>query len=173
MRLSSSTHANGAIKEIADRGLQLNLVSNNHWQWKDAAQTKLIMKARGLRWGSGGGSGHCVKPRRQKSLIHAPREHAPTSRFYFLYTTRTRVHNDPSMNLCKSRWKICRETAVCWSSRPSLSAHFQANCKWVPTSGLQYAATAQCVNKRRTTRADSHRAAPHANAASTRGPGTW
>lgn len=48
MRLSSSTHANGAIKERADKGLQLNLVSNNQWQRKDTAQTKLIMKARGL-----------------------------------------------------------------------------------------------------------------------------
>lgn len=65
MRLSSSAHANGAIKEIADKGLQLNLVSNNHWQRKDAAQTKLIMKARGLGgasvgegvavWSRGGG----------------------------------------------------------------------------------------------------------------------
>lgn len=53
MRLSSSAHANGAIKEIADKGLQLNLVSNNRWQRKDAAH----YEGRGLggaRWGSVG-----------------------------------------------------------------------------------------------------------------------
>lgn len=110
---SSSTHGNSAIKAIADKGLQLDMMSNNDWQRKDAAQTKLIMKERGL----GGLS------------------------FGDTYIERQKV---PSKYSCKLRLNICSEswdhTAVCWSSRPDLSASFQANCKWVPTSGLEYAA---------------------------------
>lgn len=69
MWLLSSPHANSAIKEIADKGLQLDPVSNNHWQWKDTALTKLIRKARGL----GGGSGPCAEAEEAENVATHPK----------------------------------------------------------------------------------------------------
>lgn len=56
------------------------------------------------------------KLKRRKMLIHTPREHALSSLLLPVY--------NPTSAL-----KLWDHTAVCWSSRPGLSASFPANCK--------------------------------------------
>lgn len=169
MQLSSSTHANGAIKEIADKGLQLNLVSNNHWQWKDAAQTTLIMKARGFAgalvgagvavWSWGGGKRGYMPQESMCLLLPVYNPHAWQQRPIKVFVLIT-------MNYLQ--WKqlsVGPPGPVCQRVLKLIVSESQHQ---VYSRGPTY-----CVNKQRTTRADSHWAAPHANAASTRGRGTW
>lgn len=61
-------------------------------------------------------------------LRHAPREQAPSSFTCCIQPARATTKSRPSIPLNEDEISAVK-TAVWWSSRPGLSAQFQANCK--------------------------------------------